>query len=146
MTPTLIGRWQTRLALLGTLGMLVSLPFCVAVGSAAPLAVVAWVAVLGLAWDALYSFLQAFRWERDWPAAFAVLAAIIEGVVVYRLATSLGLAGVPSNLSGELFIAQYAIVWVVTFLFTQGPMRVLFPWWRFHGGRIVPGVASRQRR
>jgi hypothetical protein len=27
MTPTLFGRWQTRLLLLATLGVLVSLPF-----------------------------------------------------------------------------------------------------------------------
>jgi hypothetical protein len=94
----------------------------------------------------LYTFLQAFRWERDWPAAFAVLAAIVEGVVVFLLATRVGLPGVPKDLPAGFFAAQYGLVWVVTFLFAQGPMRALFPFWRFHGGRIWPGVSSSQRR
>ena len=33
MTPTLVGRWQTRLALLGTIGLAISAVFAVAVGS-----------------------------------------------------------------------------------------------------------------
>lgn len=145
MTPTLVGRWQTRLLLLATLGVLVSAPFCPITGSLAPFAVLAWVAILGFAWDILYSFLQAFRWERDWPPAFIVLTAIIEGAVVYLLATGFGLPGVPKDLSLQLFVAQYGLVWLVTFFFAQGPMRVIFPWWRFHGGRVWPGVSRSQR-
>jgi hypothetical protein len=146
MTPTLMGRWQTRIVLLATLGSLVSIPFALYTGSLVPFAVLAWVIVLGLAWDALYSFLQAFRWERDWPPAFAVLAAIAEGAVVYLVGTRLPLPGIPPDLPLTLFIADYGLVWLVTFFFAQGPMRAIFPWWRFHGGRIWPGVARGQRR
>ena len=146
MTPTLVGRWQTRVVLLATLGVLASVPFWWIAATPAVFAVVAWVAVLGIAWDALYSLLQAFRWERDWPPAFAVAAAVIEAVVIYLLATRFTLPGVPNDLSIALFAFQYTTVWVVTFLFAQGPMRVILPWWRFHGGRIWPAVASNQRR
>lgn len=146
MTPTLMGRWQTRIALLATVGLIVSIPFALVLGSPAPFVVVGWVALFGLAWDVLYTFVQAFRWERDWPPAFAVVAAIIEGAVVYVLVTRIGLWGVLRDLSAGLFSFQYAVVWIATFLFAQGPMRVLFPWWRFHGGRVWPGVATSQRR
>ena len=146
MTPTLIGRWQTRVALLATIGTAISLLFAVAFGSPVFFAVLAYVALLGLAWDVPYSYLQSFRWERDWPPAFAVIAAAVEGLIIYLLATRVGLPGLPSDLPPGLFAIHYGSVWVTTYLFAQGPMRALFPWWRFHGGRIWPAVSRSQRR
>ena len=145
MTPTLVGRWQTRVLLLATVGLLVTLPFG-AVAGTTPFVVLAYVASLGLAWDVLYSLLQALRWERDWPPAFAVVAAIAEASLIYLLATDLGAPGLPADLPPGLFVADYTLVWLGVFFFAQGPMRVLLPWWRFHGGRVWPGVASSQRR
>lgn len=146
MTPTLIGRWQTRIVFLATLGVLVSIPFWLIAGTPVFFVIVAWVAVLGLAWDVLYSFLQAFRWERDWPPAFAVVAGLVEGAAVYLLTTKIGLPGIPADLALGLFAFQYSCVWLVTFFWGQGPMRAFAPWWRFHGGRIWPGVSPDQRR
>ena len=146
MTPTLIGRWQTRVFLLASVGSLVSLPFALIAGSWSFYAVIAWVALLGIAWDVLYQFLQSFRWERDWPPAFIVVAGVAEGVLVFGLATTIGLPGIPRDLSPSLFAFHYTAVWLAVFFFAQGPMRALFPWWRFHGGRIWPGVSGRQRR
>jgi hypothetical protein len=145
VTPTLIGRWQTRVLLLATVGVIVSVPFWLVGGSVAFFVVLGWIALIGLAWDVLYTILQAFRWERDWPPAFAVVAGIAEAVLVYLLATRLGLAGLPIDLSLGVFAFQYAVVWLATFFFAQGPMRALFPWWRFHGGRVWPGVGRSQR-
>jgi hypothetical protein len=145
VTPTLVGRWQTRLALLSTIGLAISAVFAVAFGSAVFYIVLVYVAVLGLAWDALYTALQSFRWERDWPPVFAVIFAVIEGLAIYLLATQIGVLGLPADLSLGLFCAHYGSVWVATYLFAQGPMRALFPWWRFHGGRIWPVVAAGQR-
>jgi hypothetical protein len=146
VTPTLMGRWQTRVALLATVGLLVSVPFALVAGSGTFFVVVAYVALFGLAWDVLYSLLQALRWERDWPPAFAVVAAVVEAVVIFALATNVGLPGLPRDLAAGLFTFHYAVVWLSVFFFAQGPMRALFPWWRFHGGRIWPGVARSQRR
>lgn len=146
MTPTLNGRWQTRIGLLLTLGVLVSLPFWLIANSTVFFVVLGYVIGFGLVWDILYTFLQSFRWERDWPAAFAVAFAIIEAGLIYVLARTIGLPGLPADLNLGLFAFHYACVWVVTFLFAQGPMRVIFPWWRFHGGRIFPAVARSQRR
>ena len=54
--------------------------------------------------------------------------------------TQLGLPGFPRDLPLPVFVAQYGLVWLVVFLWTQGPMRALFPFWRFHGGTIIPRV------
>jgi hypothetical protein len=145
MTPTLVGRWQTRVALLATIGTAVSLIFAAAAGSPVFFVVLGYVVVLGLAWDCLYSYLQSFRWEGDWPPAFAVIAAAVEGLAVYLLATRIGVPGLQRDLPSELFAFHYGTVWVTTYLFAQGPMRALLPWWRFHGGRIWPAVARSQR-
>lgn len=59
MTPTLFGRWQTRLLLLATVGVLVSLPFAVGwIGSSANSVyfwILGYVAIFGLGWDMLYN-------------------------------------------------------------------------------------------
>jgi hypothetical protein len=147
VTPTLPGRWQTRLLLLGTLGVIVSAVFAAIYGSGLFFLVLAYVALLGLAWDVIYIALQRLRWDRDWPAAFQVLTGIIEGALVYALISTVGLPGIPVGaIPVWLFALHYGTVWLVTFLWAQGPMRALFPFWRFHGGRVVPAISSAERR
>lgn len=147
MTPTLIGRWQTRIVVLATLGSLVTAVFAVLYGSPLFFLVLAYVAIFGLAWDIIYSALQLLRWDRDWPAAFQVAAGIVEGALIYALLTVTGLPGIPAGLVPlGIFVSHYGLVWLVTFVWVQGPMRALFPFWRFHGGRIVPRVSRAQRR
>ncbi|MGK0348682.1 MAG: hypothetical protein ACI855_004774, partial [Myxococcota bacterium] len=36
-----------------------------------------------------------------------------------------------------LFPLHYGIIWLAGFLFVQGPIYVVFPRWRYRGGRIV---------
>jgi hypothetical protein len=48
-----------------------------------------------------------------------------------------GLPGVSANLSFIVFLIHYWLVWIGVFIGTQGPLRILFPRWRFRGGRIV---------
>ena len=87
MTPTLFGRWQTRLLLLATVGVLVSLPFAIGLIGSSPNSVYFWilgyVAIFGLGWDVLYNYLQKSRWDRDWPAAYQLLAGIWELLFVF---------------------------------------------------------------
>ncbi|MFO5493650.1 MAG: hypothetical protein ACLBM6_14130, partial [Cuspidothrix sp.] len=69
MTPTLFGRWQTRIFLLATVGMLVSLLFYWGyLGIASNLVyfwVVFYVGLFGMVWDILYNFLQKYLWDHD---------------------------------------------------------------------------------
>jgi hypothetical protein len=140
MTPTLAGRWQTRLLLLGTAGVAVTLLFgWIFSDFRTPLALLFYVLVLGFAWDALYHLLQGFRWDGDWPPLFQLIACIVEGLFLWILATDGflrdGLPGVSPNLSLARFAVHYGLVWLVIFALLQGTLKVIFPRWRFRGGQ-----------
>lgn len=140
MTPTLFGRWQTRLLLLATIGVLVTLPFALGITSPNPSPVYFWVlgyvAIFGLFWDILYNYLQKFRWDRDWPGIFQLLAGIWEGIflIILMRVLQLPLPGV-QNIDLNLFIHHYSFVWLGVYLASQTIMRIIFPRWRFRGGQ-----------
>ena len=140
MTPTLPGRWQTRLLLLGTVGLVLSLIFGAIVGDLrTPLALLGYVLLLGWAWDILYHYLQSWRWDRDWPPAFQVAAGLAEGAAIWLVIHACrlligGLPGVAATLTLRQFLTHYGIVWLAMFLGTQGPLRVISPRWRYRGG------------
>lgn len=140
MTPTLLGRWQTRLLLLSTVGVLVSLPFCFGVFGTSPSWIYLWIlgyiALLGLVWDWCYISLQNYRWDRDWPGIFQLLAGIWEAGFLMVFAKVLPLPGIaPEGINLQLFIWHYSLVWLGVYTASQTMMRLLFPYWRFRGGR-----------
>lgn len=142
VTPTLIGRWQTRLAMLGTLGALVTLLFALLHGpdgfNETFFYVLGYVALFGLAWDVVFIRIQRFRWDRDWPGVFQFIGGVFEGALVFALLESTGLPGIEQgSVSFPLFLSHYGLVWLTTYCWVQGPMRALFPRWRFTGGRVV---------
>lgn len=142
MTPTLLGRWQTRILLMGTIGVFFTLPF--ALGLVAPPSDRYWV-VLGLVaglgvvvWDPVYNLLQSWRWDRDWPAVYQLLAGIWEAFFVYvPLRWLLTQANINwlEPLDLVVFTAHYSLVWIGVFTCSQTLMRILFPRWRFRGGQ-----------
>jgi hypothetical protein len=141
MTPTLLGRWQTRLFLLATIGVLVTLPFYWGIiGSdfgAGYFRILGYLAFFGCGWDILYNYLQKFRWDRDWPGAWQLLAGIWEAVFLGCIGKIFGLPSVPqADLSLFWFAIHYGLVWLGIFLASHSLMRVLFPRWRFRGGQI----------
>lgn len=139
MTPTLSGRWQTRLLLLATVGIFTTLPFAFAVTDTGlnPIffGVLGYVALFGVGWDILYIYLQHFRWDRDWPGAFQLLCGIWEAIFLLLLVKTMGLPGVSRDLPVELFLVHYSCVWLSVYFASQTLMRILFPRWRFRGGQ-----------
>ncbi len=140
MTPTLFGRWQTRVLLFSTVGVAISLPFCISPIGTQPSWVYLWVlgyiTIFGIVWDILYIYMQNLRWDRDWPGIFQLLAGIWELGFLLFLAKVIHLPGVTQenlNLSG--LILHYALVWIAVYTVSQTVMRILFPYWRFEGGR-----------
>jgi hypothetical protein len=140
MTPTLLGRWQTRLVMLATFGLVITLVFALSYRpfNETFFVVLFWVAVFGLGWDIVFILLQKLRWDRDWPPLFQWLAAAAEGLAVYLVIDNTGLPGVAEGgVPAGIFTAHYGLVFFTTWAWTQGPMRALFPRWRFDGGRVA---------
>jgi hypothetical protein len=142
MTPTLLGRWQTRLLLLATVGVVVSLPFAMGLigssGGSVYFFILIYVAIFGLVWDVLYDYLQKFRWDRDWPAAYQLFAGIWECFFVFCGVKIFGFLPLPipkDFLSLELFLLHYSVVWLAVFIASQSLIRIIFPRWRFRGGQ-----------
>ncbi len=138
VTPTLMGRWQTRIVMLATLGLLISFLFAIGYDDTTFYKVLFYVAVFGVVWDIIYIQLQHLRWDRDWPAVFQIANGIIEGALIYLLIDNFGLPGIDEgSVPFGRFFADYGLIWLTIFICVQGPMRVVSPFWRFHGGRFV---------
>ncbi len=145
MTLTLKGRWQTRLLLYPLVGGGLAVLFGLLFGSAGAFAALLGYWLLsGMVWDVVYTGLQTLRWDHDWPPWLALLTAVWEVVflwLVVQLArangfpTPSGLWGLKSRIGPLPFGLYSGLVWWGVFLLMQGPMRVLFPRWRFRGGQ-----------
>ncbi len=143
MTPTLAGRLQTRVIVVGVVGSLWTLLVTLALPGEASLAdkyqvtfrAMALVVVLGLGWELLYHGLQQFRWEKDWPTLFGLLTGINEGIVVWAVLVAI----LPADLdvTALQFLLHFVTTWLVVWLWVNGPMRVVALRWRFRGGRLV---------
>jgi hypothetical protein len=144
MLPTLSGRLQTRIFALAVFGGIWTLIITPALPIDAPLStaykttfiILLTVIVLGIGWEFVYHFLQQFRWEKDWPTLFGLLTGINEGVLVWVLLDAGAVPGV-DHVGGAAFVIDFATVWLVVWLILNGPMRVPFIRWRFHGGRVI---------
>lgn len=144
MTPTLRGRIETRLALV----VFVALPWTAlvipvaVVGSGVPLTdaysmafrAVLVLGLLGVAWELAYHAAQQLRWERDWPTLLGLLTACSEGALLYLVLRSGVAPG--GDVPLRVFLVHFVTTWLVMWAAIHGPVRVLFPMWRFRGGRF----------
>jgi len=137
MTPTLLGRWQIRIFLLATVGLLISFLVALSIGGnyQVPLLALLYVLLLGLAWDVLYQVITSYRWDRDWPTCYQVAAGVIEGALVWALILTTKLPGIPEPPRFIVFLIQYGAIWLSIFLLTQGPLRIFWTNWRYQGGQ-----------
>lgn len=140
MTPTLLGRWQTRIFLLATVGIVVTLPFIFGLIGNHPGLVYFWVllyvGLFGLAWDCLYHLLQQFLWDHDWPGVLQFIAAIVEAIFLGLAIDIFGLPHISAlDFNLGLFTLHYTVVWLAVYLSSWVVMRLFFPRWRFRGGR-----------
>ncbi|MBB2913761.1 hypothetical protein FHS43_005070 [Streptosporangium becharense] len=145
MVPTLIGRIQTRLFLLATVGVIITLllmPILPGLSGSLGdlyvngLLILVAVGVLGIGWELIYHFLMQFRWEKDWPTSFGLLTFIPEGLLLYFLLRS-GAVDFIDPVPLAAFWTHFTVVWVCMWLVANGPMRVPFIRWRFRGGRVL---------
>jgi hypothetical protein len=150
MTPTMIGRIQTRIFLVLVIGV----PWTLIVSNFLPntdgaslstvyratFTALAVVLVVGLVvWEPIYQALQQYRWERDWPSVFALVTVVNEGIVAYFITKAIGPLPGDADIPVSTFIVHILTTWVLMWLFVVGPIRVIFPRYRFRGGRILGG-------
>ena len=144
MLPTLSGRIQTRIFLIVVIGGLWALvigPFLPGGATTsenyrAMYEILLIVVVLGIGWEFVYHLLQQFRWEKDWPTLFGLVLGVPEGLVAYAVAQT-GVLQHAEDATAAAFAIGFSTTWLVTWLFVNGPMRVLSVHWRFRGGRLV---------
>lgn len=141
MTPTFIGRIQTRLLLLFTVGVVWTIlvsPILPAGG--APLGEVYSltfralfiVAILGVViWEPLYHGLQQLRWEKDWPTGVGLVTGLNEGLLTYAVLAS------GMDVPGGAFFLHFATTWLIVWATANGPLRIALVRWRYRGGRVV---------
>ncbi len=141
MTPILLGRWQSRIFLMGVFGSIVTALFGWAIGDLpTPFIVLGYVLILGLYFDILYDVVQKKRWDHDWPPVLHLLSGVLEAVAMWSLIVLLPLPGLPETLPFGVFVTHYSLVWITVFAVMWGPMKAFFPWWRFRGGRVLGAI------
>lgn len=141
MLPTLNGRIQTRIFMLATWGSLVTLLITPILPGdpdyQVTFIILATVAVLGVAWEIVYHLVMQFRWEKDWPTFFGFITFINEGALVWLLLDLEVVPGIDGVPEFSAFLVDFLAIWMVIWLWVNGPMRVPLIRWRFFGGRII---------
>lgn len=143
VTPTLLGRIETRLFLIWTVGLVWVLFLVPVLALLSPnetfgnvfqssMAMLFWISVLGVMWEFVYHGLQQFRWEKDWPTMFGLLTYFNEGLLLWLV---MGVAGLRPP--AWIFFLAFTSTWILIWAVAAGPMRVVSLRWRFRGGRLV---------
>ena len=141
MTPTLWGRIQTRWFLLVIIGMpwtLVIGPLLVLVANGAGLGevyVLAFTALVvvglvGTVWELIYHAFMQLRWEKDWPAFLGLITGVNEFLTLVLVLALLGFS------FSFAVVVQFVTLWLLMWVFANGPLRVLLPRWRYRGGNL----------
>lgn len=147
MTPTLWGRIQTRVIVLGVIGAVITLlitpllpmgRLSLEQGYRVTLTILVAVILLGVGWELAYHGLQQFRWDKDWPTVFGLVTIANEGLLLWLL-TRYTSAVVPRDLrpSAPAFGIEFTLTWLAYWGFVNGPIRVVLPRWRYTGGRVL---------
>ncbi len=134
MTPTLLGRWQQRLLLLPTIGLLVSMPVAISQHSWYYILVLFYIGIAGTLWDILYQQLQKMRWDQDWPGLLQFAGSVGEWLFLGILLKANLLLGIKTGeLAGIWPLLHYAIVSVGMFIAAHSLIPVFFPHARYQG-------------
>jgi hypothetical protein len=139
MTFTLFGRWQIRVLLLATVGMLLTILMVVrsspAIAGQTFLTLV-YLGLFGLGWDFVYHQLQRLRWDGDWNGLLQLGGAVWEGLFLAMVIKAIGLPGIDRatfNIPG--FMGFYTSYSVLNSIVTHSLLRILSPYSRFNGGQ-----------
>ena len=151
MTPTLLGRLQTRLLLYFVIALPVTFiwglyrdnwEFVIFSNPDSNLLhafyFVTCILVLGLILDPLYIQIQRFHWDQDWPFAYQFFFSIVEFLLVY-LAVDFDLLWFLFDRVKPPFwdaVCHFSWVFIPSFLALLGGVQIFLVRWRFKGGEL----------
>lgn len=160
MTPTLLGRWQTRILLYVLVGLPVTLVVAFwAAGwgwppSQNPFWFLTTILAIGLLLDIVYQWIQQFRWDADWPFAFFVFFSFVEFGIVFGLMRLDVLPYLPActlarinpqtqqvvcdqyTVPFSIAITHFLLVFIPSFLGVLGFLQIFLVRWRFKGAEL----------
>ena len=142
MTPSLLGRLQSRFVLVAVFGLGWTILVALLVASVADasladalratLLALVLVGVFGVVlWEPLYHLVQQYRWEKDWPTGLGLVTGLNEGALVWFVLVQL------VDATFAAFLLHFATTWLWLWFVVHGPLRVVHLRWRFRGGRFV---------
>jgi len=146
MTPSLLGRWQTRILLFIFIGLPITYLFASYLdnwnfpGADEPYWILFLILIVGLVLDPIYIFIQGFRWDQDWPFAFQFFFSIIEFLIVLfgidqKWFTQVNRLVLETNLT--IVILHFTSVFLVSFFFLLGGIQIFNLRWRFNSGKVT---------
>jgi hypothetical protein len=139
MTFTLLGRWQIRVLLLATVGLLLTILMVVKSSptiAGQTLLTLIYLSLFGLGWDFAYHQLQRLRWDGDWNGLLQLGGAVWEAIFLVTIIKVIGLPGIDRasfNIAG--FIGFYTSFSLLSAIVTHSLLRILSPYSRFNGGQ-----------
>jgi hypothetical protein len=139
MTFTLFGRWQIRVLLLASVGMLLML--LMVVRSSPSIAgqtflTLLYLGLFGLGWDFGYHQLQRLRWDGDWNGLLQLGGAVWEGLFLVVVIQAVGLPGIDrTNFNLPGFMGFYTSFSLLNSIVAHSLLRILSPYSRFNGGQ-----------
>lgn len=150
MTPTLKGRWQTRILLYILIGLPVT--FLVAMYNSNwqwppasdltvfqdPFKFITAIFLLGLVLDVLYMRMQSYHWDQDWPFAYQFFFSIVEFFIVFELMNYGWLDSFfpDGRIPFRNAAWHFSFVFVLSFLAVLGGIQIFMVRWRFKGGEL----------
>ncbi len=137
MTPTLGGRIQTRLLVMLLIGLPLTLFWSLVFFTGKLFLIWLYVLLIGFVWDVLYVQIHRSHWDYDWPLAYQFFSGLTEGLGVFLLFWA-GL--LPFVVYGDgdwwRFALHYGSIWLLSYAWIFGPMRIFSLRWRFRGGEL----------
>jgi len=151
MTPTLLGRWHTRLLLFIVLGLPITFiwglyqenwtfppPTDFDSKFVQSFLFLTCILVLGLILDVAYMQLQRTHWDQDWPFAYQFFFSIVEFLLVYAAVYYDVLWFLFDRVKPPFWDAacHFAWVFIPSFLALLGGVQIFLVRWRFKGGEL----------
>ena len=139
MTFTLFGRWQIRVLLVVSVGLLLTILTLWRSNPAIAgqtLLTLIYLGGFGLVWDVVYHQSQRLRWDGDWNGLLQFGGAVWEGLFLITIVKVIGLPGIDRasfNMLGFIgFFTSFSLLGAIV---THSLLRILSPYSRFNGGQ-----------